>query len=62
MKLGTLKEVNVRELWEHEQYDFSNWLAREKNIKLIDDEIGLTLINISKEVFVGSYRCFGCRR
>lgn len=57
MKLGKLKEVNVRELWEHEQYDFSNWLAREENIKLIDDEIGLTLVNISKEVFIGSYRC-----
>lgn len=57
MKFGTLIEVDVRELWRHEQYDFSNWLAKEENIKLIDDEIGLTLVNISKEVFVGSYRC-----
>lgn len=32
-------------------------MAKEENIKLIDDEIGLTLVNISKEVFVGSYRC-----
>ena len=30
-KLGTLKEVNIRELWKHEQYDFSNWLAKEEN-------------------------------
>lgn len=57
MKLGTLKEIDVRELWKHEQYDFSNWLAKEENIKMIDDEIGLTLINVNKEVFVGSYRC-----
>lgn len=57
MKFGTLIEVDVRELWRHEQYDFSNWLAKEENTKLIDDEIGLTLVNISKEVFVGSYRC-----
>lgn len=32
-------------------------MAKEENIKLIDDEIGLTLVNISKEFFVGSYRC-----
>ena len=44
-------------MWKHEQYDFSNWLAKEENIKMIDDEIGLTLINVNKEVFVGSYRC-----
>ncbi|MFR4947842.1 hypothetical protein [Thomasclavelia spiroformis] len=36
MKLGTLKEVNVRELCEYEQYGFSNWLVRDENIKLID--------------------------
>lgn len=57
MNLGKLKEVDVRELWKHEQYDFSNWLAKEENIKLIDDEIGLTLVNVNKEFFVGSYRC-----
>jgi hypothetical protein len=26
-KFGTLKEVDIRELWKHEQYDFSAWLA-----------------------------------
>lgn len=56
-KLGTLKEVNIRELWKHEQYDFSNWLAKEENIQLLNDEIGLTLTDINKEVYVGSYRC-----
>ena len=25
---GRLTEVDVRELWRHEQYDFSNWLAQ----------------------------------
>ena len=48
MKLGTLKEIDVRELWKHEQYDFSNWLAKEENIKMIDDEIGLTLMLTKK--------------
>ncbi len=31
-KFGTLKEVDIRELWKHEQYDFSAWLAEEENI------------------------------
>lgn len=28
IKLVRLEEVDVRKLWSHEQYDFSNWLAR----------------------------------
>ena len=47
-KLGTLKEVNIRELWKHEQYDFSNWLSKEENIQLLNDEIGLTLTDVNK--------------
>lgn len=56
-KLGRLKEVNIRELWVHEQYNFSNWLSKEENIELLNDIVGLTLIDIDKEVYVGSYRC-----
>ena len=25
-EFGRLTEINVRDLWPHEQYDFSNWL------------------------------------
>ena len=57
VKIGKLTEVDVRDLWKHEQYDFSNWLAKEENIKILDDEIGLTLMDINKEVYIGSYRC-----
>lgn len=57
MKLGKLTEVNIRELWRHEQYDFSEWLSKDTNLEMLSDEIGLTLTDVSKEVFVGSYRC-----
>lgn len=57
MKLGRLEEVDVRKLWSHEQYDFSNWLAKEENIELLNEVLGLTLVDIEKEVYVGSYRC-----
>lgn len=26
-KMGKLVEVDIRKLWEHEQYDFSKWLS-----------------------------------
>lgn len=57
LELGRLEEVNVRELWIHEQYDFSNWLAKEENMELLNEVLGLTLVDIEKEVFVGAYRC-----
>lgn len=57
LKLGKLEEVDIRELWKHEQYDFPEWLSKEENIEMLSDEIGLTLTDINKEVFVGSYRC-----
>lgn len=57
MKLGKLEEVDVRELWKHEQYDFSNWLSQEENIEMLNEVLGLTLVDVNKEVYVGSYRC-----
>lgn len=52
-----LKEVDIRELWKHEQYDFSNWLAEPENISYLNDILGLTLVDVNQEVYVGSYRC-----
>ena len=57
MEIGKLKEVGLRNLWKHEQYDFSEWLSQNENIELLNDILGLTLTDISKEVYVGSYRC-----
>lgn len=56
-EFGRLTEINVRDLWPHEQYDFSNWLAKSENIELLNDILGLTLVDINKEVYVGAYRC-----
>lgn len=57
MELGVLTEVKVRDLWKHEQYDFSAWIAKEKNIEMLNNILGLTLVDVDKEVFVGAYRC-----
>lgn len=35
MQFGRLEEVPLRELWIHEQYNFSNWLEKPENIKML---------------------------
>jgi len=55
--IGKLTEVDVRELWKHEQYDFSNWLAKESNLEYLNEILGLTLTDVNKEAYVGPYRC-----
>lgn len=55
--IGRLIEVDVRELWKHEQYDFSNWLSKESNLEYLNEILGLTLTDADKEVYVGPYRC-----
>ena len=57
IKMGKLVEVDIRKLWGHEQYDFSNWLADKENLELLNETIGLTLSEVEKEVYVGAYRC-----
>ena len=48
IKMGKLVEVDIRKLWGHEQYDFSNWLADKENLELLNETIGLTLSEVEK--------------
>lgn len=57
MKLGKIEEVDIRDVWAHEQYDFSKWLAEEENIKSLGEVLNLSLTDVNTEQFVGSYRC-----
>lgn len=57
MKLGKLKEIAIRDIWSHEQYDFSKWLASDENIKELGNTLNLELTDVETEKFVGSYRC-----
>ena len=36
-KLGTLKRVDLKRIWQLEASDFSKWLSKEKNIALLSD-------------------------
>lgn len=57
MELGKLKEVDIRKVWQHEQYDFSNWLSKDDNINQLGNTLNLSLTDVETEKFVGSYRC-----
>lgn len=57
MKLGKLEEVDIREVWPHEQYDFSKWLSSESNLKELGDILHLSLTDAETEESIGGYRC-----
>ncbi len=54
-KLSRLKKVDVREIWRHEASDFTNWLAREENLQLLGEEIGIDLSLVQTEASVGKF-------
>lgn len=57
MCIGKLESVDVRKLWVHEQYDFSVWLAKEENLSILGEELGISFTDVETEQFIGSYRC-----
>ena len=54
--LGRLQPVDLRLIWKVESRDFTPWLAREENISLLGDAVGLDLEVESTEKGVGPYR------
>lgn len=55
VNLSRLKQVDLREAWQHEAYDFTKWLAEDENIELLSDEIGVEIVIIEKEASVGRF-------
>lgn len=54
--LGRLESVEVREVWKTEAGDFTPWLAKEENLKLLGDAVGLDLELEAEEKDVGPFR------
>mgnify|MGYP000114654375 FL=1 len=54
--LGTLEKVDLREVWESENEDFTPWLAREENINKLGQKIGLDLEVEAQEKSVGKFK------
>jgi hypothetical protein len=39
--LGKLTKVNIRDVWKNEATDFTKWLARQENLSVLGEEIGI---------------------
>lgn len=55
MNIGKLERVELRDLWKHEEYDFSAWLAEESNLEMLSDSIGIDLSLIETEAKCGGF-------
>lgn len=55
MKLGKLNKIDLRDVWKHEALDFTSWLSKEENLKLLSEEIGTDISLIETEAPIGRY-------
>ncbi len=56
INLGKIEKVDLREVWETEDKDFTPWLAEDKNIAQLGDAVGIELEVESQEKNVGPFR------
>lgn len=53
--LSKLTRVELREVWGHEAFDFTNWLAQQDNLDLLGEEIGVDINLVKTEANVGRF-------
>jgi hypothetical protein len=51
--IGKLERVPLRKVWEHEAYDFTQWL--QENIDVLNTALDLNLVNVDREQAAGSF-------
>lgn len=54
--LDRLVPVDLREVWTHEASDFTPWLAREENLTILGEALGIELELEAQEKTVGPFR------
>lgn len=54
-ELSKITKMNPRDVWAHEAYDFTKWLAAEENIALLSDELQIQFENVHIESAAGRY-------
>ncbi len=55
-KLGRLERVELQDIWLTEASDFTPWLAREENLKILSETLGIDLELEARERSVGPFR------
>jgi hypothetical protein len=53
---GRLEAVQLRKYWRDEARDFTPWLAREENLTLLGEAIGMNLERVAVEQYIGPFR------
>jgi hypothetical protein len=51
--IGKLERVDLREVWEHEAHNFTQWL--ENNISVLNDALDMNLVDVDREQAAGSF-------
>ncbi|MEX1995478.1 MAG: DUF4268 domain-containing protein [Candidatus Saccharimonadales bacterium] len=54
-ELGSLQKVPLRSIWIHEAHAFTRWLAEEKNLEVLSDELDLDITLVQTEAGVGKF-------
>ena len=54
--LGRLTPVELRDIWSSEASDFTPWLAREENLSVLGEALGVELELEAQEQAVGPFR------
>jgi hypothetical protein len=53
--LGKIEKIDLRDVWKHEAFDFTTWLAKEENIQLLSEEVGIEMQVLDTEANVGTF-------
>src|SRR5215469_6536001 len=53
VNVGKLDRVLLRDVWKHEEYDFTRWL--QDNVDVLGDVVGFTLENVEREQAAGAF-------
>lgn len=51
--IGKLERVALREVWQHEAFDFTQWL--QENIDVLNAALDINLVNVDREQAAGSF-------
>lgn len=58
MKLDKLVQItDLREVWKNEAQDFTPWLAKDENLELLSEAIGIDITLEEKESSIGHWSC-----
>lgn len=56
MKLGRLEKItDLRSIWKHEAKEFTPWLAKEENLELLSETVGIDIVLEEQESNVGDF-------